>query len=143
MKVAVSAQGPDLDSPVDSRFGRAPYFVIVDLETGNHETLANPNVGAAQGAGIQTARLLGNRGVGAVLTGNIGPNPVSALRATGTEIHLGISGTVSQAVEAFRRGELEPCSGPTVEAHFGLGRGGGRGQGPREAGRGGRRGRRT
>ena len=33
MKVAVSSEGPGLDSQVDPRFGRAGGFVIVDMET--------------------------------------------------------------------------------------------------------------
>ena len=34
MKVVVTAQGSTLDSPVDPRFGRARYFLVVETETG-------------------------------------------------------------------------------------------------------------
>ena len=33
MEVAVTATGKDLEAKIDSRFGRAPYFVMVDSET--------------------------------------------------------------------------------------------------------------
>ena len=33
MKVAFSTQGDGLDSPMDSRFGRAPKFLVFDTET--------------------------------------------------------------------------------------------------------------
>lgn len=33
MKVAVTSQGLDLNSQVDPRFGRAPCFVVVDMQT--------------------------------------------------------------------------------------------------------------
>ena len=33
MKVAISSAGKDLTSPIDPRFGRCAYFVIVDTET--------------------------------------------------------------------------------------------------------------
>jgi len=33
MKVAVSATGPTLDAEVDPRFGRCPYFGIIDPDT--------------------------------------------------------------------------------------------------------------
>jgi len=32
MKIAISASGPDKDSSVDERFGRCPYFMIVDTD---------------------------------------------------------------------------------------------------------------
>ena len=30
MRIAVSASAPDLESPVDPRFGRCPFYLIVD-----------------------------------------------------------------------------------------------------------------
>ena len=30
MKVAVSSSGRDLESQVDPRFGRSPYYIIID-----------------------------------------------------------------------------------------------------------------
>ena len=56
MKVAITAQGKDLQSPVDLRFGRASWFILVDLDTGEYQAIRNDqNVGLAQGAGIQSA----------------------------------------------------------------------------------------
>jgi len=46
LKVAVSASAPSLDAPVDPRFGRCAYFVIVDPDTMQFEvsdqTLTKP-----------------------------------------------------------------------------------------------------
>jgi predicted Fe-Mo cluster-binding NifX family protein len=33
MKIVIGAISPDLDDPIDPRFGRAAYFVIVDTYT--------------------------------------------------------------------------------------------------------------
>ncbi|MDH3567576.1 MAG: dinitrogenase iron-molybdenum cofactor biosynthesis protein, partial [Desulfobacteraceae bacterium] len=33
MKIAVTSRGKDLDSPVDPRFGRAAYILVVDTKT--------------------------------------------------------------------------------------------------------------
>ena len=41
MKLAISTQGPDLKSPIDLRFGRARYFRIVDIETGQQTAVDN------------------------------------------------------------------------------------------------------
>ena len=42
MKICVSATTNSLDAPVDPRFGRCPYFVIVDSETVQYEAILNP-----------------------------------------------------------------------------------------------------
>ena len=130
MRVAVSSTGRDLDSAVDPRFGRCPYFIVVDTETMAFEAVPNTSIGAAHGAGIQAAQLVTSRGVKAVLTGNVGPNAFSALSAAGVQVATGAAGTVRDAVERFKRGELSASGGPTVGGHFGLGgRGMGRGRG--------------
>jgi predicted Fe-Mo cluster-binding NifX family protein len=44
MKVAVTAQGKDLGDQVDPRFGRCPYFLVVDTDTMVAEAIENPNL---------------------------------------------------------------------------------------------------
>lgn len=132
MKIAVSASGRDLTSPVEPRFGRCPHYIIVDTETMAYEVVPNTAVSSAHGAGIQAAQLVASRGVGVVLTGNVGPNAYGALSASSIRVIPGVTGTVGDAVERFKRGELQSMGGPTVEGHFGTGgRGGGRGRGRR------------
>lgn len=133
MKVAVSTSGQDLSGMVDPRFGRCQYFLIIDTETMVVETVPNGAVGTAHGAGIQAAQLVASTGVKAVLTGNVGPNAYGALSASGITVLTGVSGTVAEALERFKRGELSTTSSPTVGGHFGTGgRGGGRGGGRRQ-----------
>jgi predicted Fe-Mo cluster-binding NifX family protein len=128
VKVAVSSVGKTLDSQVDGRFGRCPYFLIVDSETMNFEVLTNAAAGAMGGAGIQAAQTIASRGVKAVITGNVGPNAFQTLSAAGIEIAIGASGTVREAIVKFNRGELRNTGAPTVRGHFGMGQGRGRGQ---------------
>jgi len=33
MKIAITSQGQDLNSPVDPRFGRAKTLIVVDIDT--------------------------------------------------------------------------------------------------------------
>ena len=70
MKIAVTAQKPSLDSPVDPRFGRCAYFLVVETEDLSFEAIENTNTGSASGAGIQSAQLMAEKGVKFVLTGN-------------------------------------------------------------------------
>jgi len=51
MKICVSSTANSLDAPIDPRFGRCPYFIIVDLETMQFEAIPNTASGAMGGAG--------------------------------------------------------------------------------------------
>jgi predicted Fe-Mo cluster-binding NifX family protein len=134
MKIVVTSSGQDLSGMVDPRFGRCPYFLVVDTESMAVEAVPNGAVGSAHGAGIQAAQRVASMGVKAVLTGNVGPNAYSALSASGVSVITGVSGTVAKAVERFKLGELNTTSSPTVGGHFGtggMGRGRGGGRRPR------------
>ena len=132
MKVAVSTTGTDLSSQVDPRFGRCPYYMIVDTDTMAFEVVSNTANSSAHGAGIQAAQLVASKGVRAVLTGNVGPNAYGALSVSSIKVISGVTGSVIDAVERFKRGELKETRGPTVGSHFGTGgRGSGRGGGRR------------
>ena len=95
-----------MDSPMDPRFGRCQYFMIVDSETMEYEAMQNPSVGASGGAGIQAAQTVAGKGVGAVVTGNLGPNAVQTLDAAGIEMVIGARGTVRDCVEQYKSGGL-------------------------------------
>ncbi len=63
MKIAITASGPTLDSPVDQRFGRASRFILFDTKTRDHTTIDNTQaLDSAQGAGIQAAETVVARG---------------------------------------------------------------------------------
>lgn len=140
MKVAVSATGPTLDAEVDPRFGRCQYLVFVDTDSMEFEAQENPNVAAGGGAGISTAQTVANNGVNAVLTGNVGPKASQVLEPAGIQVVTGVSGRIRDAIEAYKTGQLQQTSGPSVGAHFGVGDGmgigPGRGAGRRPGGRG-------
>jgi predicted Fe-Mo cluster-binding NifX family protein len=129
MKICVSAVANSLDVQLDPRFGRCPYFVIVDDETMQFEAVPNIASGSMGGAGIQAAQTVAGKGVKVVITGNMGPNAFQALSASGIKIMTGVFGTVREVVEKYKRGELREAGVPTVGGHFGIG--GGRGRGGR------------
>jgi predicted Fe-Mo cluster-binding NifX family protein len=121
MKIVVTASGPNLDSPVDPRFGRCQYFVFVDSDSLQFEAVENENVMASGGAGIQSAQFVAQKGAEAVITGNLGPNASAALGAAGTKVFLGATGTVREAIQMFKNGQLQEAFGPSVQAHSGMG----------------------
>ena len=126
MKICVSASAGNLDAQVDPRFGRCPYFVIVNSETMKFEAISNTAAGAMGGAGIQAAQTVASKGVKVVVTGNVGPNAFQALSTAGIKVVVGAFGTVREAVEKYERGELREARTSTVRGHFGKGGGMGR-----------------
>ena len=104
MKIVVSATGMDLDSPVDPRFGRAAFLLIVDSDTGALIEAIDNSQGrdAAQGAGISRAALVADKGVKAILTGRVGPKAMPVVEKAGIQVVSDVSGTVRAAVEKFR-----------------------------------------
>jgi predicted Fe-Mo cluster-binding NifX family protein len=119
MKIAVSSSGNHLDSALDPRFGRAGTFIIYDTETGSHDVLDNaPNMGAAQGAGVQTGQQVVSAGVQALITGNCGPKAFAVLSGAGVKVHLHTGGTVKQAIDAFLAGKTQQAQGPSKQGHW-------------------------
>jgi len=120
MLIAVSSSGQDLNSQIDPRFGRCQYFVFVDPDSMEFEAVENSNISAASGAGIQSAQMVADRGAEVVITGNCGPNAFQTLSAAGVQVITGVSGTVNDAVQALKSGQLQPISNANVSAHSGV-----------------------
>ena len=117
MRICITTSGIDLDAQVDSVFGRARYFLLVDSET--LETEAIENIPGAHGAGVQAAQTMVDKSVGTVLTGNVGPNAFQGLSAAGIQIHIGAKGTARDALAAYKAGTLQTAGGPTSQGHGG------------------------
>ena len=114
-KIAITSEGPDLDDPVDPRFGRAAGFLVVDVETMDTSYIDNGQTQVlAQGAGIQAAQLVAGAGVDCVLSGFVWPKAFQALSAVKIKVvqDLDEGMTVRQAVEKYKRGAVRFAEGP-------------------------------
>jgi len=119
MKIAVTSQGQDLTAPVDPRFGRAKFFVVVDTETQEFSAADNTqNLNAIQGAGIQAGKNVVDLGAEAVITGHMGPNAFATLTAGNVKIYTGATGTIADAIEQFKAGSLKLTESADVEGHW-------------------------
>ena len=107
--ITIVAEGHGLTAAMDERFGRAPRFLVVDVDTGEvARTLDNPAVQAAHGAGTGAASMMRDEGVHAVISGRFGPKAFEALRALGIEAWMASPGlTAEQALSRFCDGRLE------------------------------------
>ena len=119
MKIALTTSGNDLSAPLDSRFGRAPKFLIYDLETKTYDVIDNAqNLNAAQGAGIQSAQHIARQGANAVITGHCGPKAFRVLRSAGIKIYNTSAATVQEALDMYLGGKLNESEDADVEGHW-------------------------
>jgi predicted Fe-Mo cluster-binding NifX family protein len=118
VRVAFPAAGNDLDAPLDSRFGRSPWFLVYELESDSFVLVDNrQNANAAQGAGVEAAQAIVQAGAEALIAGRCGPKAFHVLSAAGVTVHTSDALTVRAALEAFRGGKLPILSEPNAAAH--------------------------
>ncbi len=109
MILIITAQDSKLESPVERRFGRCPWFIKMDTETNQWEAFANPGINLSGGAGVAAAQFVVDKKADAVISGDFGPNAFGAFQAAGIKMirfNDGIT-TVDDAVQKFNKGELK------------------------------------
>lgn len=106
MLTAISSEGPELNSHVAEKFSRAPYVVLYHTKTGVHEVLCNPYTNQFGGAGIQTAQLIIETNVNAVLACDIGLNAFRLLRSAYVKVYPCLKLKVSEVIREFELGRL-------------------------------------
>ena len=115
MKIAITSHGEDRHSEVDSRFGRADYFILYDQLADTYDCLPNTqNLEASHGAGIQAGQSLAKTGAKILITGHVGPKAFKVLDAEKITMYsIGdITCTVEDALAAFLAGKLTTIDVP-------------------------------
>jgi predicted Fe-Mo cluster-binding NifX family protein len=108
MKICITSQGSTLDTLIEERFGRAPYFMIIDTETGSAEAIENRFAEATGGVGPKAAQLLIAHDVKALISGMVGGNAREVLVAAGIRMYTyRAGGTVKDALDQFTGNKLE------------------------------------
>lgn len=120
MKIAITSMEAKLEDKVDPRFGRCHYFILFDTETNKFEAIENTGAQGMGGVGIQSGQIMADKGVETVLTGSCGPNAFQTLQAAGIKVITGVSGTVQEAIDKFKSGELKAISQANAAAHSGM-----------------------
>ncbi len=118
MKIAISTSGESLDSALDSRFGRAPRFLLYDLDSSSASLVENDvSCNLSQGAGIQAADTVARAGAGVVVTGHCGPKAFRVLSEAGIKVFTCHAPTVGEALQQFQSGALLEQTGADVAGH--------------------------
>jgi len=95
-----------LDSEPSDHFGSAPYFTIVDTDSGECDALTNG--GHGHGGSCTPLALLGPARIEAVACRGMGHGARNALEQAGVKVLVAEGNSVSDVVDAVRRGSLRP-----------------------------------
>lgn len=82
MKIAIPSTKKDIRDNISDTFGRAPYFIIADIENNeikDFKAIENGNANKAGGAGIAAAKLVAENGAEVVIVKSIGPRALDVL----------------------------------------------------------------
>ena len=109
MKICIPTMGENgLDNLVGEHFGRVPTYTIVNLET--NEVKVIPNTSEHAGGYGYPPEIMAREGVDAMVCRGLGRRAISMFEQLGIEVYIGASGTVKDAVEAFKKGTLKKAS---------------------------------
>jgi len=103
MKICIATNKSDFNSAISPIFGRAPYFLIADLENKNFKFVKNRATKFIRGAGIAAAQTVVSEKVKLVIVGNIGPRAKVVLEQSGIKVISNITGTVKEVLERFKK----------------------------------------
>ena len=106
MNICLTAIANTLNSQIDSRFGRCNYFIILDPEKTNFKPIKNELTEDSEKAGVLAVQVLVDNKVKHVITGNVGPRAMQALKNAGIEVSIERHITIKAAIENFRSGKI-------------------------------------
>ncbi len=110
MRVVIPTSTPDgLMAKRGAHFGKAPFYVIVDIEDGeikDVDFVQNP--GHAGGACGNAVMNIKNLGADALIVAGIGARPLMGFKELGIKVYFdNVSTTVKETIEKFLKGEIE------------------------------------
>jgi predicted Fe-Mo cluster-binding NifX family protein len=106
MIIAMTAREPEFQTELEPRFGRAPYFILVETGSGEWRAVKNSGANAPGGAGPRAAQILSEEGVKALICGRVGPKASGALKAANIEMYQSDSRTLPEVLDAYKGGSL-------------------------------------
>ena len=109
VRVCVPTMGnKGLEEDVGEHFGRASTFTIVNLST--NEVKIIPNTSEHMGGTGKPPEIMAKAGVDVMLCSGLGPRAIQMFEEQGVEVFVGASGTVTNAIKAWKAGKLQEAT---------------------------------
>ena len=109
MKICIPTMGENgLNNLVGEHFGRVPTYTIVDLDTDDVKVI--PNTSHHMGGQVDPPEIMAQEGVNVMICQGLGRRAITMFEEFGIEVYIGATGTVRDAVAAFKQGRLQKAS---------------------------------
>lgn len=109
MKICIPTMGENgLNNLVGEHFGRVPTYTIVDLDTDDVKVI--PNTSHHMGGQVDPPEIMAREGVNVMICQGLGRRAITMFEEFGIEVYIGASGTVRDAVTAFKQGRLQKAN---------------------------------
>lgn len=116
MLILIGSDGNNLESRVSKRFGHSNFFIVYDTDNKSFEVFENTELGNHR---HENLKLFVDKGVEAVIVGNIGPHAFDFLKSFNLKIYLARNTTIENSVEKLLNNELKELTEPTVKKSIG------------------------
>lgn len=103
------------EAELNPRFGRTPFFAVINIDNDELEFINNTAQNAPSGAGVEAAQIVADQKADLMFTPNVGPRAFSGLEKLNMKVYLA-EGTIKEAVTAYKNDELKEVNKPTNEA---------------------------
>jgi len=109
VRIVIPTNTPDgLMAKRGAHFGKAPFYVIVDVEDKEiKEVDFTPNPGHSGGACGNAVMNIKNLGADILIVSGIGPNPLMRFKKEGIKVYFDDSVTVEESVKKLIDGKLQ------------------------------------
>ncbi len=101
MKLAIPVADKILEAEVHPSFGRAPYFLIYDVDTETGTFIENTAATSMGGAGIKAAQIIVDNNVDALITVQMGENAAAVLKPADVKIYQALEGSLKDNINGF------------------------------------------
>ena len=106
MKVCITSQGRGLTLDLDPKFGRCRYYIFIDTENSDFESIENPDINTKCCVGIKAGGFIASKDVKILITGKVGQHAFDELRNAGIKIVTGAKGKIITIIEDFKCGKF-------------------------------------
>lgn len=106
MKIAIPVNDKSMEMNVCVSFGRAPYFLIYDMDSKDSNFIDNGAASSHGGTGIKAAQIIVDHQVSALLTPQCGENAAEVINAANIKIYKTINPSIKDNIKALQDGKL-------------------------------------